>query len=347
MPYSRALLLSLLLGLVQPVHATVLVSEEDPATMLKRRLAAAEAGDVEAMSGLGRKYLHGYGVEPDHPTALMWLERAVKAGDRSAVTHLAWCLERCRGIERDLVRASQLLRENAARGDGAALASQRLGVARRVADQVRDWSRTSASLEARSAAAPPPQPYGPEAYEPVEEASAQTAPIMALARLDVEELLDVEQAHELLVRCSAQDNEFCMVQLGALHLARAVETPDIRLAAALFERAAARGYAPGQYYLARMLTSGDGLPRDDTRAAALCTLASDAGFAPAEVALVVMLLEGRGKQRDEEQALARADRLTGAGQGPELLEAAAELAGRHPAAAARLEQRVRAARAAF
>ena len=59
---------------------TLQTTAQTPKELKKR----AKAGDVKAMTELGRCYMEGIGVKKDHTTAMMWLANAINNGDCDA-----------------------------------------------------------------------------------------------------------------------------------------------------------------------------------------------------------------------------------------------------------------------
>lgn len=67
-----------ILGLV--TLFTLQATAQTPKELKKK----AKAGDVKAMTELGRCYMEGIGVKKDHTTAMMWLANAINNGDCDA-----------------------------------------------------------------------------------------------------------------------------------------------------------------------------------------------------------------------------------------------------------------------
>jgi len=80
--------------------------------------AAAERGNVVAMTELGVSYAVGRGVKQDYSAARQWYEKAANLGDAAAMTKLGLLYVNAQGVSRDLVAARQWL-QKAAEKDSA------------------------------------------------------------------------------------------------------------------------------------------------------------------------------------------------------------------------------------
>ena len=96
--------------------------------------AAAAAGDVSAMSGVGALYDTGHGVPQDFATALSWYRRAAEAGNVSAMFSTAAMYDNGRGTAVDRSEAIHWYSMAAERGNGRA--AYDLGVIYRNGDGV-------------------------------------------------------------------------------------------------------------------------------------------------------------------------------------------------------------------
>ena len=80
-------------------------------------VAAAEAGDSQAMNSLGVLYVMGTEVPRDYPAALRWFQKAIDAGSSDAMSNLATMYLRGMGVPRDLRNAFRWFERSAARGN--------------------------------------------------------------------------------------------------------------------------------------------------------------------------------------------------------------------------------------
>lgn len=88
----------------------------DPARARRFALAAAQGGDAEMASLIGRMLLTGEGGPVDVTAALPWLRAAASSGEPVAQTNLAWQLQRGEGVPRDLAAAGKLYSQAAHAG---------------------------------------------------------------------------------------------------------------------------------------------------------------------------------------------------------------------------------------
>ncbi len=84
-------------------------------------LAAAEAGDAEAMFKLGNAYWDGDGVKQDYAEAAKWFRKAADAGHPTAMDSLGWAYEQGQGVKQDYSQALSWYRKAAAAGDASGL----------------------------------------------------------------------------------------------------------------------------------------------------------------------------------------------------------------------------------
>jgi hypothetical protein len=70
-------------------------------TSLAVWLAAATAGEVEAMTMVGEAFAKGLGAQPDYAQAKQWFDRAAKAGDKRAMQNLGHLYELGLGVAAD------------------------------------------------------------------------------------------------------------------------------------------------------------------------------------------------------------------------------------------------------
>jgi TPR repeat protein len=101
----------------------------------------AEAGDLEAMLGVGTLYDTGHGVPQNFGEALIWYRRAAEAGSARAAFNVGAMYDNGRGTEKDTKEAIKWWRQAAAKGNGRA--AYNLGVIYRDGDEV-TRSRTEA-----------------------------------------------------------------------------------------------------------------------------------------------------------------------------------------------------------
>jgi len=103
----------------------------DYATARQEWLAAAKAGDVDAMNGLAGLYSSGFGVRQNYAEAARWYEKAARRGHVTARLNLGDYYARGRGVKRDLVLAYAWLTLAAEQGSAWSEARRR-GLARRM-----------------------------------------------------------------------------------------------------------------------------------------------------------------------------------------------------------------------
>jgi predicted nucleic acid-binding Zn-ribbon protein len=85
---------------------------------LKRWLAPATEGDVEAQYYVARIYANGMDdVQVDYAQAALWYQRAADQGNKEAKQELGYLYEQGLGVEKDLLRALNLQREASGLGE--------------------------------------------------------------------------------------------------------------------------------------------------------------------------------------------------------------------------------------
>ena len=116
-------LISILLAAILIISTALFVcqAEEEDKPDLVQLLAAAEAGDAEAMNRLGVMYGNGDGVAKDPVMAMQWLEKAAAAGHAKAMLNLGVMYDWGRGIERDFAVAKVWYEKAAAAGQADAM----------------------------------------------------------------------------------------------------------------------------------------------------------------------------------------------------------------------------------
>jgi TPR repeat protein len=123
------------------VRGDVAFLNGDYATAYAEWRSLAEAGDLEAMLGVGILYDTGHGVAQDFTQALTWYRRAAEAGSARAAFNVGAMYDNGRGTEKDTKEAIKWWRQAAAKGNGRA--AYNLGVIYRDGDGV-TRSRTEA-----------------------------------------------------------------------------------------------------------------------------------------------------------------------------------------------------------
>ena len=78
---------------------------------------AAEQGNAEAMTALGKMFLRGENVSVDEKTAFSWLDKAARQGDTSSFAPLAECYLQGWGTPADAPKAVELLNKASSSGD--------------------------------------------------------------------------------------------------------------------------------------------------------------------------------------------------------------------------------------
>lgn len=100
--------------------------KRDYAEAVKWLQPAAEAGNADAQSELGRFYYQGLGVEQNYEMAVNWYQKAAEQGNVYAQANLGCCLAEGLGCKKDEELAAQWFREAAEQGN--AIAEYCLGV---------------------------------------------------------------------------------------------------------------------------------------------------------------------------------------------------------------------------
>ncbi|KAJ1551600.1 hypothetical protein HK405_014213, partial [Cladochytrium tenue] len=77
---------------------------------------AAELGDLDGMTKLGRCYMNGWGVPKNEQLAVTWYRLAAKNGGARAQNQLGWCYWKGRGVEKDWNEAVRWYKLSAEQG---------------------------------------------------------------------------------------------------------------------------------------------------------------------------------------------------------------------------------------
>ncbi|QDT64724.1 SEL1-like repeat protein [Calycomorphotria hydatis] len=78
---------------------------------------AAELGDPDAQTHIGRWYYNGFQVPKDFSLAIEWFQKAADQGFAAAQNNLARCYQTGAGVTQDLEKALSLFRKAASQGD--------------------------------------------------------------------------------------------------------------------------------------------------------------------------------------------------------------------------------------
>jgi len=84
-------------------------------TALELALKAAENGEPQAHTLVGRIYAEGHGITPNAPLAAQWYERGAKLGDPEAMFAYALMLAEGKGVDKDRTEAARQFEAAAAR----------------------------------------------------------------------------------------------------------------------------------------------------------------------------------------------------------------------------------------
>lgn len=93
---------------------------KDPKTAFVWYRRAANNGDRDAMTEVGRCYYHGIGTKKDLAKAVAWYSKAADLGDSDAKYALGVAYEYGEGVEKNLRTARQWYKEAAEQGDAEA-----------------------------------------------------------------------------------------------------------------------------------------------------------------------------------------------------------------------------------
>lgn len=244
--------------------------------------ARAEAGDVNAMRSLSKIYAQGTLAPQDKALSILWLERAVEAGDAGAATALARAM---RGTGRIEERVDLL---TAAAEAGDAVAAGRLAKIYLEGDGVPANAR-----EAERWAAP--------AIE-----GGDTVTMARFGRAYVEGRgldQDVPRGLQMLEEAQAQGDTLASAYLARIYLRAEDVPPDPKKATRYAEEAVAADYVFIKTAYGRALLDGKNVPQDRARAITLLREAAEAGDGLANAELGAAYLEGKGVPKDVNAAV--------------------------------------------
>ena len=109
-----------------------------------------EAGHPEAINNIGGFYRDGIVVRANPETAAKWFSRSAELGNAYGMLNYALALQRGEGVEKDVAKAIELLKEAAELGNAEAMNAYGMcfysgdGVAKDAAEAVK-WYRASAA----------------------------------------------------------------------------------------------------------------------------------------------------------------------------------------------------------
>lgn len=95
--------------------------KSDPASALRWQLAAAGAGNPQAMVQAAQMIAAGEGRSADPAEAAVWFVKAAEAGDADGSYHAAVCYLTARGVEKNPAKAVELLQKAAGTGNPKAM----------------------------------------------------------------------------------------------------------------------------------------------------------------------------------------------------------------------------------
>ena len=107
-----------------------------------------------------------------------------------------------------------------------------------------------------------------------------------------------QKIEELIQKAKAGDAE-AETELGEIYASGEGLPKDASKAANLFQQAAEKGIAKAQFHLGQMYSRGEGVPQDSARAADLVKQSAVNGYAKAQTLLASMYAKGEGVTRDE------------------------------------------------
>jgi hypothetical protein len=321
----------------------------------------AEGGDAQAMQRVGYMYAEGLHVEADRDLAIVWLDRAERAGNATAQTLLAELL-RARSQEAggsgpeavaDLERAAGLGDASAQAVLGSFYLVGAEGVTR---DQRRAIELLTSAAEAGDVRAQSNLGYiyasGDGAERDDEQArlwygrAAETGLVraqVAYARFLEDGRggeADVEEAARYYINAASAGSQPAQARLGALIVAGSMDGGDPRQAAAYVARLVEMGDLDGvawlegrvddgvgaaAYRLARLFDEGEGVAQNAARALSLYQSAAQAGDPGGQLEMSRRLAAGDGVELDYVEAHKWANLAAAQGLEP-ALEARASLA---------------------
>ena len=95
--------------------------EQDYTKALEWYNKAVNAGNASAMYSIGYMYDYGEGVEQDYSKALEWYNKAANAGNSAAMNNIGYMYEFSEGVEQDYTKALEWFKKAANAGNTAAM----------------------------------------------------------------------------------------------------------------------------------------------------------------------------------------------------------------------------------
>jgi TPR repeat protein len=284
--------------------------------------AAAEQGDLLAMSMLGWLYWNGSGVARDESKAAEWYRRAAEAGHPPAWSDLAGLYESGRGVEKDEEVARDLYRK-AADSDwtpavirlGSMLLDGRGGdpdpvqgvrLLRKAADLGDPEGMYQFSMLFRDGRGVDANPEESVRWARLAAEAGYGLAIHEMGRIHEQGRGDVAASptEALTWYRKAVDLEIAvaMTELGRMHLDGVGVSRNYASALDWFRKAVAAGDAGAARFLGYMYDLGLGVEEDNIEAARFYRQVADSGDAASMFNLGLMFQQGDGIQQNNEEA---------------------------------------------
>lgn len=258
----------------------------------KEALAAADSGDVSAMTLVGIAHHQGVGAPKDPARASVWSRRAADAGNPRAMNTLGVMYTVGWGVVKNDLEAVRWLRTAMQKGNAIA----QLNMAIRYGNGNGVPKSVAASLDLTRRAAD-------QGYD-----NAQHALGSLHHRGEHGLVKNPDSALVWFRRAAEQDHPGASYSVGLAYYNGNGVLGDYEQAAQWFERSRELEYSWGALALASMYEQGRGVPMDSARGRALLKEAADANNTSAYTRLSRRYLLGQGETRDLQQALSYAQR---------------------------------------
>lgn len=303
-------LLSILITLFSLLPVSALTPAENDS--LQRIADAAERGNAAAQNTVGCWYYNGENFKQDYNKAVQWWLRSQKQDYPAASANLAICYLRGHGVKADSTRATGLMKRAIRLGDKGAL-SKTTAMADKgdkwAAALLADIYKNG--LGSKEHRIKPDKELAAK-YLKIAADGGDTASQVEVA-MSLLNAKKFAEAFKIFRSAADTGNQTAMFWTGKMLLEGMGIPINKEDGLKYLRRAADAGMPMAQYYIGRSYAVGDGLTKDAATAAKWYESAAMKGNHYAQYALARALMDGEGVAKDYGRALRWFERVTGNG----------------------------------
>ena len=241
---------------------------------------------MEAQTYLGVCYFYGEGVEKDIDKAIELLREASKQGEENAQYYLGICYYNGEGVEKDVEKYIELIESAANQGNSDAITELGIIYKEGKIKSKNTYMAIELFKQAANKGNPDAQVYLGICYfygEGVEQ--------------------DFSKAFKLFKEASKKQNGYAEMNLGICYKDGYGIKKDINRAIELFEKSINRGIIQAQVYLGVCYYEGEGIARDINKAMELFEKSANEGYRVGYTYLGICYYEGKGIKKDINKAI--------------------------------------------